>query len=87
MNLDTLSRDELYNEIEDLARRQGVASQEMWNGLVDEVLESHLDIGELEKDQDIMGMRDDLYAGWETYQNESGEESQALNEDPHTLKQ
>ncbi|GMU25388.1 hypothetical protein KJZ71_02390 [Patescibacteria group bacterium] len=86
MNLDTLNQDELYNELEDLARRQGVTSQDMWNELVDEVIDSHFNIGELEQDQDLIGLRDDLRAKWDVYQSESGEEVQPLNEDPHTLK-
>lgn len=83
MNLDTLNRGELFDEIAELARAQGVTDQASWNELVDEVLESHFSIGELNDDQDIEGMREILHLAWNEYQNESGPESgNAIAEDP-----
>jgi uncharacterized protein YihD (DUF1040 family) len=82
-NLDTLSRGELYKEIADLAREQGVTSQDDWNELCDEVIDDHLELGELDKDQDIGGMQEALHAAWETYTEESAPESNAaVSEDP-----
>lgn len=83
MNLDTLSRDELFKEISDLAREQGVTNKEDWRALVDEVIESHLDLGELNKDQDLVGLKETLTESWEEYERESGQESAgAIDQDP-----
>ncbi|OGL73313.1 hypothetical protein A3E39_01065 [Candidatus Uhrbacteria bacterium RIFCSPHIGHO2_12_FULL_60_25] len=83
VNLDTLNRGELYNEIAELARSQGVANQDMWNQLCDEVIESHFSIGEMEQDQDFEGLRAALHAAWEEYRIESAPESDAaVAEDP-----
>ncbi len=82
-NLDTLTRSELYKEIADLARDEGITSQDDWNELADEVIESHLDLGELDPDQDVEGLRAALHASWDTYQSESAPESDsAVDEDP-----
>ena len=83
MNLDTLNLGELFTEISDLAREAGVTSQVDWNGLVDEVLESHSNIGETNDDQDLAGHTQALQMMWAEYQRESGPESMnAVGEDP-----
>lgn len=85
MNLDTLNRGELLEEIAELARAEGVTDQAGWNALVDEVLESHEDIGEMNDDQDIEGVRQALHAAWTEYARESGPESiSAIAEDPES---
>jgi hypothetical protein len=82
-NLDTLNTGDLFAEISDLAREQGVTSQEDWSELCDEVIDSHFDIGELNDDQDLEGKREGLRMMWAEYQRESGPESMnALSEDP-----
>jgi len=82
-NLDTLNRAELFDEVAELARAQGISDQAEWNELVDEVLDSHFNIGELNDDQDIEGMREVLHLAWNEYQRESGPESSAaIAEDP-----
>ncbi len=82
-NLDTLSDGELYNEIAELARAQGVATQEDWNNLVEEVIESHFDIGELNDDQDLEGKRSALNGMWSTYRSTAGEETPTqIDQDP-----
>ena len=87
MNLDTLNRGELITEISDLAREQGVNHQEGWNEMVDEVLDSHLDLAELSADQDLEGLRQALRLGWEEYRREAGQEStHSMDEDPETPK-
>ena len=84
MNLDTLNQAELFTEISELAREAGISSQEDWNGLCDEVVESHMDIGELNDDQDIDGFLEVLHQKWAEYARESGPESQnAVAEDPN----
>jgi hypothetical protein len=83
MDIESLTPEDLYNEIADLARDQGIGSREDWNNLVDEVLESHLTLGELNSDQEIEGHKDDLYLRWETYKRLAGQETpDALSEDP-----
>ena len=83
MNLDTLSNAELFTEISELAREQGVTSVSEWNELCDEVLESHQDMAELNADQDLEGKRQELHMMWEQYSELSGEESAgAIAEDP-----
>jgi hypothetical protein len=82
-NLDTLSRGDLFDELSDLARRQGVQNEDMWRQLVDETIESHLDIGEVDPDQDLEGLREAMYGRWESYWSQAGEERpSSLNEDP-----
>lgn len=83
MNLDTLNLGELFTEISNLAREGGVTTQAGWNELVDEVLESHFNIGELNDDQDLEGHAKALRMMWAEYQRESGPESMhAVAEDP-----
>ena len=83
MNLDTLNLGELFSEISDLAREEGISTQAEWNELVTEVLESHFNIGEVNDDQDLEGHRQALQLMWTEYQRESGPESMnAIGEDP-----
>ena len=83
MNLDTLNQGELYTEIAELARVEGIANQVEWNELVDEVLESHEDLGELNDDQALAQLKEALKLSYSQYQRESGpESSSAVAEDP-----
>jgi uncharacterized protein YihD (DUF1040 family) len=81
MHLDTLSRDELFKEIADLAREQGVADESMWKELVDQVIDSHLELGELDKDQDLVGLKTILQDSWGEYKREMGQERGATVKD------
>ena len=82
-NLDTLNRGELLQEISDLAREQGVTNQEDWNQLVEETVESHFDIGELNDDQDLQGTMQVLKDAWSEYVAESAPETPAqIDQDP-----
>ena len=81
MKLDTLSHAELFDEISDLAKEQGVTSQDMWNELVQEVLDSHLEMGELDKDMDLQNLRTVLSAMWEEYKREASAELDGMIED------
>lgn len=83
MNLDTLNQGDLYTEIAELARTEGVSSQVDWNELVDEVVESHNDLGEMNDDQSQEALKEMLKMSWAQYQRESGPESgSAIAEDP-----
>ncbi|MBI5654716.1 hypothetical protein HZC53_03635 [Candidatus Uhrbacteria bacterium] len=81
MKLDTLSHAELFEEISDLAKEQGVASQDVWNELVSEVLESHLALGELDKDMDLENLRTILSNMWTQYEREASAEMDAEPQD------
>ncbi len=83
MNLETLNRAELFQELSELAREEGIASKEMWDDLVEEVVESHEDLGELNDDQDLEGMKTALKEAWTEYAAESAPETAgAISEDP-----
>lgn len=82
-HLDTLSRGELFEELSELARAQGVYSKDVWAQLVDEVLNSHLSDAELDPDNDLVGLKTALTDMWEIYESTAGEESnKAIDEDP-----
>ncbi len=84
MHLDTLNTSELFTEIAELARTEGVTGQNSWNELVNQVLEGHEDIGEMNDDQDLEGLRKDLYMKYTEYARESVPESDAaISEDPN----
>ena len=83
MNLDTLNRGDLFEEAAGLAREQGITDQAEWNELCDDVVDDHVELGELSDDQDLEGLREALHAAWAEYQRESGPESRnAIAEDP-----
>lgn len=68
---DAYTLDDLYKEIAELAREQGVTSQANWDELVEEVVEDHLDLGEFDPDEDLEGMKDSLRQRWEDYKREA----------------
>lgn len=74
MALTTLTVAELYEEIADLARDQGVSDKERWLELVEEVMESHLSLGEIDLDEDTEGMKEMLSGRWVSYKKELAEE-------------
>jgi|GEM_PF-1196832 hypothetical protein len=71
MAIKTLDVADLYNEISDLARDQGVNTKALWDELVDEVIEAHLDIGEIDLEQDTETMKETLDEQWTIYKEES----------------
>jgi hypothetical protein len=58
---------ELYSEITKRARANGVASQEEWDGIVDEVVEQFRTDGRIHDDEPTEGMEEDLRARFEEY--------------------
>lgn len=88
MDITTLTFDELYSEIVDLAQEQGVNNQERWDELVDEVIESHLDLGELDPDQDIEGWKESLSLKYADYKRQMKEEDlEGVEENQEILKE
>jgi len=74
MALTTLTSAELYQEIADLARDQGAATKDIWDELVEEVIESHLSLGEIDLDEDTEGLKETLRTKWDVYRRESAAE-------------
>ncbi len=85
MSLTTLTVEELFAEICDLARDQGVGSSEAWDSLVDDVLQSHMDLGELDSEEDVEGIGETLKMKWGDYRRLSatgdGVEEEDVSED------
>lgn len=71
MSITTLTLEDLYLELSDLARDQGINEKEAWDELIDEVVEGHLDLGELDLEQDTEGMKELLRARWPAFKKES----------------
>lgn len=83
MNLDTLNIADLLKETMDIAREQGVTTRTDWRELVNVVVDGHLDIGELDKNQDIQGMKQALVNAWDEYTRQAAPETkEAVDEDP-----
>ncbi|OGH68786.1 MAG: hypothetical protein A3I29_00330 [Candidatus Magasanikbacteria bacterium RIFCSPLOWO2_02_FULL_44_11] len=80
MAITTLTIDNLYHEIVELAREQGAQTRELWNEIVDEVVEGHIDLGELDADQNTEGMKEVLRAKWNTFREELAEEEKNKDE-------
>lgn len=78
---DAFTVDDLYLEVSELAREQGVSSQEGWDELVDEVMSGHQDIGEVDLDDDTEVMKEDLCNKWKEYKRETAMEQMGPEED------
>lgn len=83
MAVTTLTLEDLFSEIGDLARDQGVASKEQWDELVEDIIEDHLDLGELDLDQDTEGMKEVLSSRFGAWKKESalGDDDKKYEED------
>ncbi len=81
MKLTTLTIDELFDEIADLAREQGASSKDTWAELVDEVVEGHLSLAEIDDDDDVEGMKEALKARWVGFKETEREEAEAGTQD------
>ncbi|MBU0645903.1 hypothetical protein KJ611_00270 [Patescibacteria group bacterium] len=63
-----LDREQLFQEIVENGRAQGVVDQEAYHSLVDSMVEGHLEVGEYDKDQALPELIEDLKARWSDYQ-------------------
>lgn len=70
--------EDLYDELCDRAAEAGVTTQEAWNELVEEILDEHLNWGELDVDDDVTGLREALQEKWTKFDEklESGQISE-----------
>ncbi len=76
MALTTLTGGELYQEVADLARDQGASTKDDWDELVEDVVESHLSLGEIDLDEDTEGLKETLRSKWRVYRTDTdGEEA------------
>lgn len=83
--LDTLNDNDLFNEVCEVARAQGINDFSGWKDIVEEVVEGHLDWAELDPDQNLNAKKEELSNRWEEYKRISGEESaSAITEDPRS---
>ena len=59
--------EDLYEELVERAREAGVNAEEAWNELVEEVLDEHINWGEVDIDDDITGIREALQERWKEF--------------------
>ena len=63
---------ELFQEIIEAGRAQGVAEQNAFNDLVEDVIEKHRRVGEIHVDSSTKGMQEHLQNRWQDYKTELG---------------
>jgi len=56
--------EDLHTELVERAREAGVTTQEAWNEMVEEVLDEHLNWGEIDIDDDVTSIREALQSRW-----------------------
>ncbi len=67
MQINSFSLEDLLQEIRDRAEDDGVSSEDQWNELVEEVIEDHVDLGQIDQDQDTEEWKDTLKRRWDDY--------------------
>lgn len=68
----TVDPEELFTELVERGRQQGVVDQEAYNELCDDLLMERLEVGEADKDSNIIGLREQLKNRWPDYQEALG---------------
>jgi hypothetical protein len=66
----TFSPEDLFIEVCELADQEGAPDQEGWNVVVDEVVQGHLDLGELPEETDSEALKGILRNRFEEYKQE-----------------
>jgi cell division septal protein FtsQ len=87
MELTTLTTEEILQEIKDLAQYQGISNQEAWDGLVDEVIDAHLDLGEFNSEEDLESLKENLKTSWSQYEADMAEPDQFKVEEKEESEQ
>ena len=59
---------DLYEEVVERAKEQGVTTEEQWNDIVEAILAERADWGEVDIDDDVVGMRDALNLRWKEFE-------------------
>ena len=54
--------EEIFADLVEQARGQGVTTQEAWDDLVDAEIDAHVNLGEMDKDDDLVNLREVLKA-------------------------
>lgn len=65
-----LDSEQLFQEVVERGRREGVANQEAFHQMVENVVNDHLRDGEVDEDQDIGSLTLGLIGRWRDYQKE-----------------
>ncbi|OGL99478.1 hypothetical protein A2501_04525 [Candidatus Uhrbacteria bacterium RIFOXYC12_FULL_57_11] len=67
-----VDREAIFEEIVERGRAQGVTTQETYNDLVEEVIESHRAVGEIHDDSPTEDMEEQLRGRWTDYKESLG---------------
>jgi choline kinase len=59
--------EDLFEEVSERARETGVTTEEAWNELVEEVIDEHINWGEMDIDDDVTAIREALQSKWEEF--------------------
>ena len=68
------SDQEIFEDVIERGIGLGVATQEAFNKLVDEVIEAHREVGELHDDQNLIGDEEVIKERWGEYQTRLNEQ-------------
>lgn len=60
--------EDLYEEVVERAQEQGIADEEGWKEMVEEILDEHINWGEVDIDDDVAGMREALQEKWKKFE-------------------
>jgi len=65
----------IFEEIVDRGREQGVVDKETYDELCEEIVQEHVDAGEIDKDSSTVGMSEMLQGRWLDYKEALGLDS------------
>lgn len=66
------NREEVWGELLERVRAQGISSEEAYHELVDDYFNERLEVGELDEDQNIAELAAEFKARWPDIQEETG---------------
>ena len=67
MKINSYTLDDAVQELWQRAQDEGVATQDAWDELVDELVEDHVDLGQIDPDQDTENWKEILKHRWADY--------------------
>lgn len=70
-----VNKQAIFEDIVDRGREQGVVDQETYNELCEEIVQEHVDVGEIDKDSSTVGMSEMLKGRWLDYKEALGLDS------------